>query len=106
MKQGYVFIRCNDQYDSFGVGHIGYCSDLDDHEKNHYFKFTEWKPGHYAVAFFIKNKPKKVMIMIMNKFRELNVKPPECVSPYFFDKEIIPLIEPFLKERGIKYTKV
>jgi superfamily II DNA or RNA helicase len=100
MNNGYFYVRLHESYYKYDACKIGITNNIPDRDSQ--YATSEIKRGNFYLVFEIHNKmSKEIETAIHKKFEELHIKFNSGTE--FYNKKIIPLIEPYLIELGIKY---
>ena len=99
----YIYVRIHSSYDVDDACKIGKTNNIP--ERDTQYATGEIKRGYFEEVFEVPiEKMGIVERLLQNEFRELNVK--YDAGTEFYNKKIIPLIEPYLIILGIKYKKL
>jgi superfamily II DNA or RNA helicase len=100
---GYIYVRNHQSYDIYDACKLGKAINIP--ERDSQYATGEIKRGYFESVFEVPiEKMGNIERLLQNEFRELNVK--YDAGTEFYNKKIISLIEPYLIEIGIKYTKL
>ena len=103
INKGYIYIRTHSSYDEEGVCKLGKTNNIP--ERDIQYATGEIRRGVFKLVFEVSNK-KTLYIekKLQQQFCDMNIKYDGGVE--FYEKKIIKLIEPKLKELGIEYRKL
>jgi superfamily II DNA or RNA helicase len=100
---GYIYIRRHESYEFYNACKLGQTDNIP--ERNSTFVTGEIKRGYFEYVFEIFNNDVEYIEKILQQnFYEFHIK--YDGGKEFFKKDIILLIEPFLKKNGIEYKKL
>lgn len=100
---GYIYLRFNPSYEPDNVYKIGSCTDLKD--RNNFYKDKELFPSTFILVLeILEDDLHKVEYRIRHNFAHLNKRYGSSID--YYDTKILREIEPFLKNLGIKFTKI
>ena len=100
---GYIYVRNHPSYDVDDACKMGKANNIP--ERDTQYATGEIKRGYFESVFEVPiEKMGNVERLLKDEFSELNVK--YDAGTEFYNKKIIPLIEPYLVKLGIKYRKL
>ena len=101
---GFVYIRFHESYDKYDACKLGKTSNLPDRDSG--YATCEIVRGEFVIAFHIYSPYTSLMVenKIQQQFNHLNIRFNGGIE--YFHKNIVDLIEPFLQENNIKYTRL
>jgi superfamily II DNA or RNA helicase len=101
--KGFIYVRIHDAYDMYSACKLGKTRNIPDRDSQ--YSTGEIKRGYFEVVFEVQNEDTdRVELLLQNEFREFNIK--YDGGREFYDKQIIPRIEPCLIRLGIEYKKL
>ena len=102
-NSGYIYVRNHSSYDIYDACKLGKASNIP--ERDTQYATGEIERGHFAQVFEVSiEKMGIIERLLQNEFCNLNVK--FDAGTEFYNKKIIPLIEPYLLKLDIKYKKL
>jgi superfamily II DNA or RNA helicase len=100
---GYIYVRNHQSYDIEEACKMGITFNIP--ERDTQYATGEIKRGYFEVVFQVPiGKMRIIERLLQNEFSKLNIK--YDAGTEFYNKKIIPLIEPYLITLGIKYKKL
>lgn len=100
---GYIYIRRHSSYDIMNACKMGKAINIPDRDTQ--YATGEVKRGYFHSVFEVPIKIVSIIERLLQyEFINLNIK--YDAGTEFYDKDIIPLIEPYLDNIGIKYKKL
>jgi len=99
-SNGFIYVRLHESYDIYDACKIGVTNNIPDRDSQ--YATGEIKRGNFEIVFKMSNKiSSEIEKNIHKNFKEFNIK--FNSGREFYNKKIIPLIEPYLIELGINY---
>lgn len=102
-RKGYIYIRNHPAYDNFKACKLGRATNIP--ERDAQYATGEIKRGYFGVVYEFPNKYVcSVEQLLHRKFHKYNIR--YDAGQEFYNKKIMPLIEPYIASMRIPYRKL